>query len=382
MSARLTPIYLTVFVDVLALSFAYPLLPFYAKSFGATPLVVGILFATFSLCQLVSAPQLGRMSDRWGRKPVLLASQLGTFVGLVIMALANRIEFLFLGRILDGLTAGNLSIAQATIADETTPDNRTRAFGFFGIAFGVGFLVGPATAGWLAEKYGFHVPPAAAAGLSLLSVVLTATLLPNKPPKPKLPQIGLFASIAQVARDPVLRPRVLELFTYVTSFAMLTGGLGLFLAGRLHFDVKEAGYAFAYSALVGALMQGGIGRLAKRLGERGLSAAGLSLMIVGYVILAFTNSLGILGVALALGGLGSYVVRPALMTLLTNASREEDRGRIFGVSQSATSLAQALGPALSGLIIGAGALSAWAFVAAAFAASTLAVRWLSTPRAA
>ena len=143
----LAPIFLTVLVDVLALTIVLPLLPFYAQELGASKTVVGLLFASFSVCQLFSGPVLGRLSDKLGRKPVLMVSQLGTCAGLVIMAFAQRIEWLFVGRMLDGLTAGNLSIAQAYIADVTKPEKRTRAFALIGIAFGLGFLIGPAFAG-------------------------------------------------------------------------------------------------------------------------------------------------------------------------------------------------------------------------------------------
>ncbi len=373
---RLGPIYLTVFVDVLALTLVLPLLPFYAKEMGASPFAVGALMASFSLCQLFSAPLLGRLSDRWGRKPVLLASQLGTMAGLLIMGSATSLVWLFVGRILDGVTAGNLSIAQAVITDATRPERRTRAYAFFGIAFGIGFLIGPALSGALAQRYGFHAPPLGAAGLSLLSVVLTATLLPNTRARTPPPDRSMIGSMRRVLADRRALAPVLELFLYVLSFAMLTGGLSLFLAARLGFDVEQAGYAFAWSGLWGALAQGGIGRLAHKLGERRLSAAGILAMTVGYLVLAVANDVPSLGLALAVGGLGSAVVRPALTTLLTIAVAEHDRGLALGVSQSASSAAQVLGPLIAGALIGWGALSGFALVAAGVAIAVLAVRWL------
>lgn len=372
---RLAPLFLTVFVDVLALTLVLPLLPYYAQSLGATPRLVGLLLASFSLCQFASGPLLGRLSDRFGRKPVLVASQLGTFVGLLMIGLTNRIEWLFAGRIVDGITAGNLSIAQAIIADQTRVEERTKAFGFFGIAFGVGFLVGPAASGLLAKKLGYHAPPLGAAALSLLSVVLTASLVPSTPPG-AAPRGSLVSAFRGMLARRAPRTRMLELFFYVASFSMLTGGLAMFLERRMSWEVDQVGYAFAYSGLIGGLMQGGIGRLAARLGEERLAAFGVLSMAVGYIVLGSADSLLGLGVALGLGGIGSAVVRPALTTLLTASVGEDERGLVLGVSQSGSSLAQALGPALAGVLIQRGALAAWAYVAAALSLTSLGSRWL------
>lgn len=375
---RLTPIFLTVFVDVLALTFVLPLLPYYAQTFGASPLQVGLLLASFSLCQFVSGPILGRMSDRYGRKPVLVTSQLGTLIGLLVIGTAGSLTWLFVGRILDGLTAGNLSIAQAYITDETKPEERTKAYSFFGIAFGVGFLVGPALSGALAKRYGYAAPALGAAGLSLLSIVLSTTLLPNRKPAPILERVGFLPALRRVLGRSVVRSRILELFGFVFSFAILTGGLALFLERRLKFDVEQVGYAFAFSGLVGGLVQGGVGRAAKRLGESRLSAIGLVLMSVGYVILAFSYNLPTLALALGIGGVGAAVVRPALTTMIAGSVADGERGLVLGVSQSASSLGQTLGPAVAGLVIGVGALRAWGLIAAGLAVSTLGVRWLSS----
>ena len=373
MIRALGPIYLTIFVDVLALTLVLPLLPYYAEHFGATPFQVGLLFATFSLCQLISGPLLGRLSDRVGRKPVLVSSQIGTVVGLFTIGFAPSLGFLFLGRVIDGLTAGNLTIAQAYIADVTKPEQRTRAFAFFGIAFGVGFLIGPMLSGFLAHSFGFSAPPLGAAGLSMLSVVLSTTLLPNHPP-PKL--VGPRPSLLAVLRQPKPRARVAELFTYVLSFSMLTGGLAMFLQRRLDFDVRQVGFAFGFSGLVGALVQGAVGPLSKRLGDLKLSTVGFVVMIVGYLVLAQVHGIALLGVALGVGSLGSSVVRPALTSLLTKSVDDSERGGALGVSQAASSLAQTLGPATAGLLIDRGALSGWAYCAAGVAFAALVVRWL------
>ncbi len=377
---RLAPIYLTVFVDVLALTLMYPLLPFYAQRLGATPLVIGALIAVFSLCQFVSGPFLGQLGDRLGRKPVLLASQMGTLVGLLMIGLTDRLEWVFVGRILDGLTAGNLSIAQAIVADQTKPEERTKAFGLFGLAFAFGFLVGPALSGELADHLSYRAPPLGAAGLSLLSVLLTALFVPKQPPvAAEHRRPSLLSATKSVLERNGPRAIILELFFYIFSFSMLNGGLALFLQRRMSYEVSDAGWAFAYSALIGGLMQGGIGRLAKRLGEANLASAGLVLMAAGYAVLASASSKAGLAVALGLGGIGAAVVRPALTTLLTASVEERERGLVLGVSQSGSSLATAAGPALAGLLIQRDALAAWAYVAAALALVSLAARALRRP---
>src|SRR3954469_1106115 len=181
----LLPIFLIVVVDVLGLTIMFPLLPFYAEHFGASPTVVGLLVSSYALCQLVAGPVLGQISDQVGRKPVLLVSQLGTFAGFLVLATAPNLFFLFVGRVIDGLTAGNLSIAQAYIADVTAPKDRARSFAVIGIAFGIGFLIGPGLSGYLSAHYGFHVPILGAAGLSLTSILGTTFLLPAVPPRPE-----------------------------------------------------------------------------------------------------------------------------------------------------------------------------------------------------
>ena len=172
----LLPIFLIVFIDLLGFGLILPLLPFYAKSFGANELTIGLLLASYSLMQFIGAPVLGRLSDRYGRRPILLISQLGTFVGFIMLGFANGLGMLFASRIVDGVSGGNISTAQAYIADISDEKNRARNFGLIGAAFGLGFIMGPAIGGFLSQ-FGYQVPAFAAAGLSFLSMTLTFFLL-------------------------------------------------------------------------------------------------------------------------------------------------------------------------------------------------------------
>jgi MFS transporter, DHA1 family, tetracycline resistance protein len=369
----LLPIFLTVLVDVLGLTLMLPLLPFYAEHFGASPLVATILGASYAACQLVSGPILGRLSDRIGRKPVLLVSQMGTLCGFLLIGGATSLPMLFLGRIVDGLTAGNLSIAQAYISDVTKPENRTKAFGLIGIAFGSGFLVGPAISGIMAKHYGFSAPAYAAAGLSLLSIVLTTTLLPGKARLEALkaqhgeapssvhgaaPPAGeRTLAFGRFLSRPLPRRRLLQFFCFTTSFATLTGGLALFLERQsftsgLHFDVQSTGYVFMASGLVGGAIQGGvIGRLVKRLGEARLALVGFLTMAAAYPLLGAAHTVPFLLALVMLASFGVAVVRPCITTLITKSVGRGEQGAALGTSQSLASISQIVGQPLAGILI-------------------------------
>lgn len=380
MKRPLFPLYLTVFVDVLGLTLVIPLLPFYAEHYGASPLMVGLFLASYSACQLFSGPLLGRLSDRVGRKPVLLVSQTGTMVGFLILATATNLPMLFLGRMLDGATAGNLSVAQAAIADQTPPERRTKAFALIGIAFGVGFLVGPAISGVLAQRLGYPAPAYAAAGLSALSVLTTATLLPHRAPTGTSGGATRSDSFLRFLGVSPTRRWLLEFFSYIFAFAILTGGLALFLERRYEYQVEQVGYVFAYLGFCGILIQGGlVGRLAKRLGEARLSGLGFASLGIGAGLLGFATTLPHLLVLTTLGAFGASVVRPSLTTLITKSVGEHEQGEAIGVSQSLGSLGQLLGPIVAGYLIGRGWLGAYGAAVGVVAFAALACRFLLRP---
>src|SRR6058998_1063639 len=217
----LFPIFLIVLVDVLGLTIIIPVLPFYAESFGATPAVVGLIVATYAFCQLIAGPPLGRLSDRVGRRPVLLVSQMGTFAGFLILAFSRALWMVFLARIIDGLTAGNLTVAQAYISDVTEPENRAKSFGIIGIAFGLGFLVGPAASGYLAQ-FSHTYPILAAAGLSFTSIMATYFLLPAVSPhiRPAHEQAPNWRAYRDAFRDTQLGPMLWQFLAFTFAFSM------------------------------------------------------------------------------------------------------------------------------------------------------------------
>jgi MFS family permease len=237
----LLPIFLIVLVDVLGFTIVIPLLGFYAEKFGASPLVATTLVSVYALCSLISTPIIGNLSDRYGRRRLLLISQTGTLAGFLMLADSSALWMVFVGRILDGVTAGNLSLAQAYISDHTLPENRAKSFGVIGIAFGIGFMFGPGIGGLLAE-YGMHVPFLAAAGLSLLSIICTYTLLqPEKPtaesptgplPGGRRPSAFDIATYAEYFRRPQLGRLYLQFFMFTFAFSCFTSGFALFSERR------------------------------------------------------------------------------------------------------------------------------------------------------
>jgi MFS transporter, DHA1 family, tetracycline resistance protein len=397
----LLPIFLIVVVDVLGLTIILPLLPFYAQTLGASATQVGLLISVFSLCSLFSGPLLGRLSDRVGRKPLLLLSQVGTLAGFLVLAGAHTLWVAFLGRIIDGLTAGNLSLAQAYIADVTEPKNRSRSFAIIGIAFGLGFLVGPALSGFL-SKYGYQVPILMAAGLSLTSILATAFLLPGgthapsqgaaaNSPGPGGRRLSLLAwgEYAQYFRRPGLSPLLWQFFCFTFAFAAFTGGLALFCERRLlwhgkPFGPEQVGYVFAYAGLLGVILQGGfIGRLVRRFGETALVTSGFLSATVGYAVLSATFGIPMLLLAGTISSFGNGVLRPTLTSLITQQVDRSEQGVVLGLNQSLLSVSQILGPAMAGWLIDHGQLSIWAALSGVAAALGLMInRAVPRPRSA
>jgi MFS family permease len=387
----LLPIFLIVVVDILGLTIMLPVLPFYAERFGASPAVVGLLVSSYALCQLVAGPALGSLSDRIGRKPVLIVSQVGTFLGFLLLAGANSLWMVFASRVIDGLTAGNLSIAQAYIADVTTPKERARSFAVIGIAFGIGFLVGPGVSGYLSAHYGFQVPILCAAALSLTSILGTLFLLPSVPPSPEGDQPAApispvqeaeapaapggkrlrildWGAYAEYFRRPVLGGLLWEFFLFTFAFASFTGGFALFAERRFSwngvpFGPKQVGYVFTYSGLLGIVVQGSLraGWPVRLFGEVRLVTFGFAAAAAGYAILGMSHVVPTLLLAATFSSLGNGLIRPALTSLITQQVGRGEQGVVLGLNQSLMSIAQIVGPAIAGAFIDRGWLSIWAF---------------------
>jgi MFS family permease len=393
LKSPLLPIFLIVVVDVFALTLMIPLLPFYAERFGATPLQVGALASGFALCQLIAGPFLGALSDRFGRRPVLLVSQLGTFAGFVLLARATSLWMVFAARMIDGATAGNLSVAQAYIADVTPPDRRARAFGLIGVAFGVGFFLGPWVSGALSQR-DVRLPVWAAAALSALSILATLTLLPgHRPPAREEAgaqgrRLGLlsFGRYRELVARPALTAVFAQFFLFQFAFSLFSQGFALFAERRFvtdagaHWGPREVGRLFAYAGFLGIILQGGaIGRLVARFGERRVANSGFAAFALGYSLLAAARDLPGVLLATTVSAYGGGAPRPALTSLVSQRAEGHEQGLALGCTQSLASVAQVLAPMLGGALIDHGWLTAWALTPAAVAVVALAVRVPAAP---
>jgi DHA1 family tetracycline resistance protein-like MFS transporter len=377
----LLAIFLIVAVDVLGLTIMIPLLPFYAEKLGATAEQVGWLIGIYAFCQLFSGPLLGRMSDHTGRKPLLLVSQAGTFVGFLITAFAPSLWILFVARAIDGCTAGNLSLAQAYISDVTEPKDRAKSFGIIGIAFGLGFLIGPAISGLLA-RYDYRYPIFAAAAMSATSILTTYLLLPAVTPAgarkgvsgPAGKRLSLveWGAYVEYFRQPGLATKLWQFFSFAFGFSMFIAGMPLVLERRLTwaarpFGPEQVGYTWAFAGLMGILLQGpALGRLVKRFGERTLNRTGFMGYTCGYALLAFCHSIPMLALATLVTSIGG-LVRPTLTSLITQATPREEQGVVLGLTQSLNSVALIIAPPLGGYLIEHGWLTAWGLAASAVA---------------
>jgi MFS family permease len=394
----LLPIFLIVLVDVLGLSIVLPLLPVYAETFGASAQMAALLIPVYSACQAVAGPVLGTLSDRVGRRKVLLLSQVGTLIGFLCIAGAHSLWMIYLGRVLDGLTAGNLGVAQAYIADNTEPKNRARSLAFIGVAFGVGFTLGPAITVGL-SRYGMSVPLYAAAALSLTSIVCTATLLPRDLPPdvrqrssdlsgmPGGQRLGLFSWHRYPAffRRPVLGGVLVEFFLFQAAFYMFISGFALFAERRFSwhgqaFTPREIGWLYVYSGLLGIVIQGGlIGRLVKKLTEARVIRLGIVCLGLGYALLGYVEPVGPLLVAVAFSTFGSGVLRPCLTSIATQVIDRSEQGVVLGLTQTISSLASVVAGTVSGWLIERHLLAEWGWVAAAFCVlGLLATHWGSS----
>jgi len=376
--ASLLPVFLIVLVDVFGMTLVIPLLAIYAESFGATAFQATLLVSVYAGCQLIAGPLIGQASDRTGRKPMLILSQMGTFIGFIILGRATALWMIYLSRVIDGATAGNLSLAQAYIADNTTPENRARSFGLIGIAFGLGFFIGPSLTGFLSARYGLRAPIYLAAAMSATSILCTTTLLRGGR-EPGVANADRWAALkvktyGQYFARPALRSRLLQFLFFMLSFSMFISGFALFAERRFTwqghpFGPREIGYVFGFIGFLGIILQGGfIGRLVKRFGEAPLVIAGFASLVIGYFELGVVNSVAMLLLGCAVGGFGNGVLRPALTSLITQEAGRHEQGVVLGITQSLTSMASIVAPVIAGLLIEHQMLTTWAWLAGALAA--------------
>ena len=354
-------IFVTVFIDLLGFGIVIPILPYYVESewFRATPRELGLLFASYSVMQLVFTPVLGHLSDRYGRRPVLFFSIVGAGMGYVILGGATALWMLFAGRVIAGITGGNISTAQAYIADITTPENRARGMGLFGAAFGLGFIFGPALGGLL-SRFGISAPFYFAAALSfanaaLLYFTLPETVTPDHPARAHAAPRG-WSHVWRTLKQRELAVVLLIYFLFVVSFSVMTTVFPLYTKFRFGYDPLHNGYLFAYIGVISAVIQGTlIGRLAKLWGEPPLVIVGALALTPTLFILPFVGPLdgGLAGLLCVLTAFstGNSFATPALTSLASRSVGAAEQGGVMGVTQAVASLARTIGPVLGGYLI-------------------------------
>ncbi len=338
-----------------------PLLPYYAETapFNATPFEVGILFASYSLMQFIFSPILGSLSDKYGRRPILFFSILGSAIGYLFIGFAFALWMVFAGRIISGITGGNISTAQAYIADVTTRENRAKGMGLFGAMFGLGFVFGPAIGGIL-SRYGIHVPFLFAAVLSFVNAILLYFILPETVKKgsydAKKIRKNRFVELIESLGDAQFGTLNAVYFFLVVSFSIMTYAFVLYTISRFGYTAEQNGYIFAFIGILAVIFQGGLfSKLVRKFGENPLMIVGCILMAISLFAIPFISPdfgglAGLLFVITILS-VGNSMASPAITSLASKVSDENTQGKSLGVLQSGASLARAIGPAVGGVLL-------------------------------
>ena len=401
---RILPIFVIVLVDLLGLTIIIPLLPLYATAFGASPFVIGLLAAAYPMMQFLGAPILGRLSDKYGRKPVLVISQIGTFVGFLLLAFANSLWLLFVSRLIDGISGANIATAQAAISDSTTEKTRTQGLGLIGAAFGLGFIIGPVIAFISLALSGndYRVPALVAAGFSLLSIILTSTWFEETLTPERRRQIGekvslSLSALATAVKHPAVGLLLVLMFAQQIAFGGFEQILALFNLNRLGLNASGNAVVFVFVGIIVVAVQGGlIGRWSRKYSDRRLIFGGLGLLAIGLTLIGFTPhqpvpwydeaaitvelsesavsavpveatssdiqiglpneaDKGWLGLAWLLiamipTGIGGGILHPAINSLITKRIAANEVGGMLGISASFFSGANALAPIIGGTI--------------------------------
>ena len=360
--ASLGTLFLTVFLDLLGFGLVVPFLPGVARDLGASDFVATLVSASFSLMQFIFIPLWGRLSDRIGRRPVLLWSIAASILGMTFLGLARTLPLLFLARIWSGIATANIAVAQAYIADVTTPETRARGMGIIGMGFGLGFIVGPFLGGELGrfEVLGQQGSLAAfaAAFLSLINLVLALFTLPESlPPERRGQSTGRrrildLAALRQVSARPGMGPALLISFFSIFWFAGMEVTFRLFTQDGFGMTVVQTGRVFAFVGVVAVIVQGGlIHRLTRRFGEVKLIRLGVGTLAVGFAIegLSPSSGVGMLYAGAAFIAAGSGLNSPSLSSYTSRLASADTQGLTLGVMQSMSALARVVGPVTGGL---------------------------------
>lgn len=429
---KIMPIFVIVLIDLLGFTIIIPLMPLYATSFGADPWAIGLLGAAYPLMQFIGAPFLGRLSDRYGRKPILLISQLGTLIGFILLGFANALPLLFLSRIIDGLSGANISTAQAVITDSTNERTRTQGLGLTGAAFGVGFILGPIIAfiSLAISHDNYHVPAFIAALFSAISISLTWFWLeethgPEKRGTDQPKKVFSYKAMVHALGHPQVGLLLILMFAQQIAFGGFEQLLSLFTLNRLGLNASGNAVIFVFVGMIVVVVQGGlVGQWSRQWGDRKLIYLGLAALAIGMALIALTptqpppwysraamanelsanatgavnqiavqhnipialpddSNLGWLGlivllIAMIPASIGGGILQPALNSLITKRVDKSEIGGTLGLSASFLSAANALAPLIGGALFQAGGASLpfWIWSAGLAALLIAAWRWI------
>ena len=375
MSPSLAFIFIAIFVDLLGYGIMLPLLPFYvqahAQAGGAA--IAGGLMSLYSAVQLVSGPILGALSDRYGRKPILLICLLGTSIAYLLLGLADSLALIFLAVFIDGLTGSNLTLAHAYIADSTTSETRARGFSVAGVAFGLGLMSGPALGGLL-SGYGLSIPALTASAIAFGNTVFGFFILPESLPperresKPISQVFSWTDQFTSIFRQANVQKFLIALFLLNLAFAGLQTNFPLYSNQRFEWTPAQNSYFYLYVGVCGVFIQGFLfGRLQRRFGERALILFGLAFMSIGLAGMALTRAAWMLFPTVTLVALGTGCSIPSLTALVSLRVPDNEQGRLMGGTQTLLSLTNIIAPTLAGVTFELIAVSAPYWMGSAFA---------------
>lgn len=346
----LLPIYGTTLADTLGYTLMIPLLPAIIERYHASDVMVGSLLSVPALCSAIAAPVWGKLSDRIGRKPIIVAAQILTLAGYLAQATAPSLLWIFIARIASGCGGGSLGAVESYIADVTKEEQRDLAYSLHGAVFGAAFIVGPVTAGFL-MKHGLALPFFVAAAIETVNIVYTAILLPSRMQASR--SKTSFAQSLRAANVPGVRRVLIRQFLAIFAIVFFLANFSLYLHHVLHAAVTQVGWLLSVAGVIGGVsLVLLVSPLAARIGDRMVAQIGLVLSVVAYALLAFVNELASFCFILVIWAVGSSMVEPTLTALLSVRAKRSERGAIMGVSDSVNSLAMILGPATGSAIVG------------------------------
>jgi DHA1 family tetracycline resistance protein-like MFS transporter len=362
---RLLTIFGIVFVDLLGFSLILPLLPYYAQTFGADAFITGLLVASYAVAQLVGAPLLGRMSDRFGRRPVLLISIFGTLLGFLLLGFAGALWMLFVSRVIDGLTGGNITVAQAYITDVTDQKNRAKGLGMIGAAFGLGFIIGPAVGGAL-SGFGYSVPAFIAAGLATINLLAVFFFLPESLTDERRVALAAqkrpaftFGALWQALNRPRVGPLLHTRFFFSLAFATFQSIFALYAQSRLGLNAQTTGYVLAYVGVLSVIVQGfAVGKISNRYPDKQVIFVASIVMGLSLLAWAFAPDLVTVLIILAPMSFAGGTLNTMLSSALTKSVYPEEIGGTLGLAASVESLTRVIAPTAGGFLLEF--LGAWA----------------------